>query len=295
MYNITGLASSFSSDMMISADSRSLWVPHKLAGKLSVVDLAARKVIHVLDTGTETNHPNFAVIDGVNHAFVTVAAENVTKVYRQAEPQDIPVLVKVIQSGGIQPHPIWPSPDNTRMYVANQHSDTVDVIDTATLEVIASMKGGQDTQSLIYVSRAVPEGSDGMQNLGTQGLGYRVENQLLPVAQNTSNSPADGTPNPYGESPQALITIRETDNLDMFQVIGRFLIVNATYTASAVCHTCTEQERVPIVSFQASALTDEMKGCGGNEQVLAFLKFFEAYKVNSVRVEQTADAKRGMK
>lgn len=112
MYNITGLADSFSSDMMISANGESLWAAHKMTGQVSVIDLAARKVVAILDTGTETNHPNFAVINGTNYGFVTVAALNATKVYRQARAEDVPVLVKTIAMTGIQPHPIWPSPDN---------------------------------------------------------------------------------------------------------------------------------------------------------------------------------------
>ena len=37
---------------------------------------------------------------------------------------------------GIEPHGIWCSPDNIRMYVVNEHSDTVDVIDTSSLEIV---------------------------------------------------------------------------------------------------------------------------------------------------------------
>lgn len=283
MYNITGLADSFSSDMMISADGGTIWAAHKLTGQVSVIDLAQRKVNAILFTGTETNHPNFAVINGTNHAFVTVASINATKVYRQPKAEDIPVYVKTIQNTGIQPHPLWVSPDNTRMYVANQHSDTMDVIDTNSLEVIHTMPIGQDTQSLLYVSQVIPEGQNGTENLGTQGLGLRVENRLISVGENSS---AVIEPSPIGNLSQALITIRETDGLDMFQVIGRDLIPNGTYTASAVCKTCTESQRSPILSFKASSLTNKVPGCGGNEQVLGFLKFFEAFDMDSIKIHE---------
>lgn len=86
-----------------------------MTGQVSVIDLAARKVLAILDTGTETNHPNFAVINGTNHAFFTIAALNATKVYRQPNEGDIPELVKTIPMNGRQPHPLWPSPDITRV------------------------------------------------------------------------------------------------------------------------------------------------------------------------------------
>lgn len=284
MYNITGLASSFSSDMMISADSQSLWAAHKLTGQVSVIDLAARKVLTILETGPETNHPNFAIIDGVNHAFVTVAALNATKVYRQPQANDLPILVKTIMNTGIQPHPVWPSPDNTRIYVANQHSDTVDVIDTSTLEIIDTMKIGQDTQSLIYLSNVVPEGSNGTENLGTQGLGLRVENRLIPVASNSNHNLTAVEPHPLDGKPQAIITIRQTAGSDMFQVIGRNLIPNGTYTASATCISCGHDGRMPLVTFNAS--DSSPTGCGEANEVLAFFKFFDVYDLDSLWIQE---------
>ncbi len=48
--------------MILSADGLRLWVAHKMVGKVSVISVAERKTVSVLDTGPETNHPNFAVI-----------------------------------------------------------------------------------------------------------------------------------------------------------------------------------------------------------------------------------------
>lgn len=68
---------------------------------------------------------------------------------------------------GFEPHGIWPDPYNTRIYVVNEHSDNVNVIDTSTMEIIDSFGVGQEGQSLIYVSQAMEEGNDGRENLGT--------------------------------------------------------------------------------------------------------------------------------
>jgi YVTN family beta-propeller protein len=205
-HTISGLADSFSSDMMLSADGRSLWVAHKMIGKLSVIDLAARAVIAVVDSGLETNHPNFAFVNGTNHAFVTVGALNLTRVYRQPSADAPPVWVADVPSSGVEPHGLWPSGDNTRMFIVNEHSDTVDAIDTATLRVVQTWNVGQEGQALIYVSGAVPDG-DGTQNLGTQGLtGKPALNKLVPVASATH--PGGG----------ALVTVRPLPGVDMFQV-----------------------------------------------------------------------------
>lgn len=73
-------------------------------------------------------------------------------------------FLKSIPASGIQPHGIWCSPDNTRIYAVNEHSDTVDVIDTSSLSVVDTLKVGQEGQALIYVAGAVTSG-DGKQIL----------------------------------------------------------------------------------------------------------------------------------
>lgn len=310
-YNITGLADKFSSDMMISADGGILWAAHKMSGECSVIDLEQRKVISVLETGPETNHPNFAVVDGTTYGYITVAAMNMTRVYSQADPHTAPVHVKDIRMTGIQPHGMWPSADNTRMYVVNEHSDEVDVIDTRRMEIIDTFAVGQEGQALVYVSGAMEEGNDGMENLGKQGLGYRTESALLPVqAANAGEEEPekeydDGSYKPpYGyddgsykkddngwkrqelmPAPQALVTVRTTGGLDMFQVIGRNLVLNGTYTVSAMCKTCHE-DRTPLLSFNASM--PNPRGCGTAPQVLGFFKFFDAYDMSTLEVKEDA-------
>lgn len=263
---IKGLADVFSSDMMISADGQRLWVAHKNVGKTSIIDLTRRSIVTFLDTGPETNHPNFAFVNGTTFGFVTVAALNETKVYRQDSPSTAPVFVKAIRASGIEPHGIWGSPDNTRMYTVNEHSDTVDVIDTSTLNVIHSLKVGQEGQALVYVAGAVTSG-DGTQNLGRQGLGKRIENRLIGVMNSTKAT--------------ALFTIRELVGLDMLQIIGRQLEINQTYVARATCKTCNGV-MVPIVEFKATTPVVDHVGCAVAPQVLSFLKFFDVYDVNSL-------------
>lgn len=190
---------------------------------------------------------------------------------------------------GIEPHGIWPDPYGARIYVVNEHSDNVNVIDTSTMEIIDSFGVGQEGQSLIYVSQAMEEGNDGRENLGTQGLNLRVENRLIPVQQaNCSDKNRNENRQETQEqlmTPQALITVRETSALDMFQVIGRNLVLNGTYTASAMCKSC-HGDRTPLVTFNASTPTP--MGCGRAPQVLAFFEFFHAYDLDTVEVHEIA-------
>ncbi|GFP59062.1 hypothetical protein TASIC1_0012006500 [Trichoderma asperellum] len=278
--NITGLAAVFSSDMMISPDGQRIWAAHKMAGKVSVIDLVAQKVIGVLDTGAETNHAQFAVINNTMHGFVTVAATNETKMYSQPHASEMPVYLGSIPASGVEPHGLWPSADNTRMYVVNEHSDTVDFIDLTVSppKVVKTVNVGQEGQALIYVSGAVSSASNGTQNLGKQGLFDKPAlNKLLTEAK-PSNSQSNGSPPPTG-----LVTVRPESGLDMLQVIGRNLRLNRTYTVSAK----VSNSLIPLVDFNATAPTGP--GCGTAPQVLAFLKFIGVYDIDNLVLTSKAD------
>jgi YVTN family beta-propeller protein len=133
-----------------------------------------------LDTGPRTNQPNFVTVDGVDYACLTVGDLSQTLVYRRSTTGGAPTLVKTIANQGKESHGLWPSPDNTRMYVAPQYSDAVDVIDTKTMEVINTLRVGQSPMAAVYVARSGP-GSTA--NLSQQGLGMRIENRPIEVKE----------------------------------------------------------------------------------------------------------------
>ncbi|KAG4429710.1 hypothetical protein IFR05_014807 [Cadophora sp. M221] len=270
---ITGLGDGFSSDMMISADGLRLWAVHKMVGKTSIIDLETRSVVTVLDTGLESNHPNFAIINGTTFGFITVAASNETRVYQHDTPSSIPIFFKSIPAAGIEPHGICGSPDNRFMYWANEHSDTVDVVDLSTMSVVSTLTVGQESQALVFVANAVPPSSNttGRENLGRQGLDKRVENRLISVTNSTKAT--------------ALFTIRELEGLDMVQIIGRSLQINQTYVATAACEGCgAEAARLSIVKFKATVPIPGELGCAVSPQVLSFLPFFDNYDVDSLEL-----------
>ena len=253
---IFGLADVFSSDMALSPNGRQLWAAHKKVGKTSVVDLVNNRVAAVLDTGPDTNHPAFVSSRIATYVFLTVGGENVTKIYNATPGSPIRLLDQVASSG-VEPHGIWPSPDNTRVYVVNEKSDTVDIIDTRTHQLIDTLHVGQEGQGLVYVAGAVPSGT-GTQHLGHQGLGLRVEN----AAATVESSP--GT---------AEVNVRAVNGIDQLAIEAKGLTPSATYTA----YGRRNSELVPLVSFTSDAK-------GAVPQALAFMRFFGVYDSSDITV-----------
>jgi YVTN family beta-propeller protein len=239
-----------SSDEAISPDGRELWLGHPFTGQITVVDARRMRVLTILNTGPRTNHPQFVTkSDGRNYAYVTVGGLNETLVFRRggAHPQ----LVKRIQDHGFGPHGIWPSPDNTRIYVALQNSDAVDVIDTATDTVIKTLHVGQDPMALVYVANAVPRGN-GRIGLSRQGLDQPVETVPVEVR---------------GTHATAALTIRRLDGVDQLVFNARGLPENGSFTLDGVR---ADGSTTALFSITANA-------SGNVDQALAYTDFFAIY------------------
>jgi len=248
---ITGLAGQFSSDEAISPDGKEVWAPDKMSGKTTVVDALHFRVLTTLDTGPRTNHPNFVSTRTGDYAYVTVGGTNQTLVYRRAGAH--PTLVARIQDTGAEPHGIWPSPDNTQVYVVLQKAAAVDVIDTATMRVIATLHVGEGSQALVYVADAVPQG-DGRQGLTRQGLDKRVMTLTVPV---------------HGTAGMAEVSINGAEGVDQIDVDAMKLPPDAQFTVYGVLASDT---RIKVPLFDITATPE-----GKVEEALAFTKFFGVY------------------
>ncbi|WP_353226209.1 DUF7282 domain-containing protein [Salinisphaera hydrothermalis] len=242
-----------SADLAVSPDGKEVWLGHPKTGKTTVIDAKSLTVKTVLDTGARTNHPNFVTRNGVDYAYVTVGGENVTKVYRRPSDGGNPVQVDTIKNSGVGPHGIWPSPDNTRLYVVLQKSDALDVIDTATNKVIDTLDVGQDPQALVYVAGAVPAGQPGTSSLSRQGLGERVAN--LPI--NTDR---------IGGNAHGLANIRAEDGLDEVDISARGLPAGKRFDVYASRDGNTE--KLMTVTANPGGVVPE---------ALAFTAFFDNY------------------
>jgi YVTN family beta-propeller protein len=171
------VVSPFSPFLQFTPDFKEVWMTHKDAGKVTRIDTASLEVKGVIDTGFITNHLAFAKTAAGTRAYVTIGGENVVKVYTTGAT---PTLVAAIPTGAL-PHGIWASDDGTRLYVGLENGDAVDVIDSATNQVIARAPVGQAPQALVFVSNAVPHG-DGMTNLVPRANGEPVNIALKPAS-----------------------------------------------------------------------------------------------------------------
>jgi YVTN family beta-propeller protein len=158
------VASPFSPFLQFTPDFKEMWMTHKDIGKVTRIDTSSLEVKSVFNVGFITNHLAFARTAAGTLAYVTVGGENAVKVYTTDET---PVLVATIPTGAL-PHGIWNSDDSSRLYVGLENGDAVDVIDSASNKVVASVPVGQAPQALVYVSNAVPSG-DGTTNLSARG------------------------------------------------------------------------------------------------------------------------------
>ena len=234
-----------SSDEAISPDGREVWLGMPTNGKsVAVVNTKTHRVEAVFNSGPRTNHPNFVTVGGVNYAYLTVGDLNQTLVYRRSGTGRPPVLVKRIPTC-CGPHGIWPSPDNTRMYVALQYSDGVDVINTKTMKVIKTLHVGQSPMALVYVARSSPGSTTGLSH---QGLGMR--NEYLPVTVE-------------GATGKATVQVRALPGLDEVILIGWNLPASTPFTLYAARGSST----TALLSTTTSA-------SGGIGEALAFTDIF---------------------
>ena len=147
---ITGLVSPFSPNLAVSPDGKEIWMTHKDVGKVTIVEAQTFAILGVVDTGPTTNHVNFVSRAEGDFAYVTVGGLNQVKVFRRNG--GAPTLVATIPTG-TEPHGIWPSVDNNRVFVGLESGNAVQVIDTANNTIIATVPIGEAPQALVYVAR----------------------------------------------------------------------------------------------------------------------------------------------
>jgi YVTN family beta-propeller protein len=236
-----------SSDEAISPDGKEVWLGMPTSGYTTAVfNATTHRVEAVLNTGPRTNHPNFVTVGGVNYAYMTVGDLNQTLVYRRSPGGGPPTLVKRIPNHGAGPHGIWPSPDNTRMYVALQYSDALDVIDTKTMAVIGHLRIGQSPMALVYVART---SAGSTANLSRQGLDAR--NEVLPI-------------DVQGVTGTGTAQIRTLPGLDEIIIDVRGLPPNRRFTVYAA----RGQNTTALLSATSN-------GMGAMSEVPAFVHFFD--------------------
>jgi YVTN family beta-propeller protein len=188
-------ASPFSPNLAVDQDE--VWITLKDSGKTQVVSAKAPfQTLTVLETGPITNHVAFVTNTAGRFAYVTVGGRNEVLVYRRG-PGSSPNLVATIKTGDL-PHGIWGSGDGRRVYVGLENGDSVQAIDTATNQCVATIPVGQLPQALVYVPNAVvsDQGTANLRPLGLAAHALHVE--LTPPPGVTSAAHASVAINSLG-------------------------------------------------------------------------------------------------
>ncbi len=231
-------ASPFCPNIAATPDGRQVWFTLKDIGKTEVFRAEPPfDVLATLTTGPITNHVNIVRNKNGQFAYITVGGENTVKVYTTT---DTPQLVATIATGEL-PHGIWPSGDGTHIYVALENGTGMQVINTLTNQVEATLAGGQAAQALVYVPDAVPTG-DGLTNLVPLASSGQSEHFFL---------------GPAGTSPPAApttVTLNNQGPIDLLEAAVTGLNPNASYTLGLVPNPqLPDQDFQPLSTFQTNA------------------------------------------
>ena len=138
------------------------------------------------------------------------------------------------------------------MYVGEENSDSVTVLDVATQRIRAHIPIGQARQALVYAANAVPTGA-GTENLTRQNVGLRVVQRALVV--------------PGAPDAKAKAVIRSLGPLDAVELLLSGLPSGGMYDAYAVQNASPPYGRVV-------KLAHLMATPAGTAEIAAQLEFF---------------------
>jgi YVTN family beta-propeller protein len=232
-------ASPFCPNIAATPDGRQVWETLKDIGKTEVFSADPPfGVLATLDTGPITNHVNIVRNKNGQFAYVTVGGENVVKVYTTT---DSPKLVATIPTGEL-PHGIWPSGDGTRIYIALENGTGMQVIDTLTNQVVATLPGGQAAQALVYVPNAVPTGN-GLSNLVPLASFGQSVHLFLGSNRDATDS-----------GPPTTVTLNSQGPIDLLEAAVTGLDPHASYTLGLVPNLqAPDRNFQPLATFQTNA------------------------------------------
>ncbi len=232
----------FSPNLAATYDGKQVWITHKDEGKVTVINAQTYEAEGVIETGSGTNHVNFAGAGGGTRyggsaagefAYVTVGGENAVKVYNRSRQ-----LVATIPVGA-NPHGIWPSGDGSKLYIGLENGDAVDVIDTKTNTKIKQIASGQAPQALIYVVNAVPSGSSANTNLEAYTPTMPLNFRLIPPG----TAPVAGV--------GGGVTVRTIEGIDELVLSLKKLVPQTTYTLYLSDQKSALVNPEPVLVFKA--------------------------------------------
>lgn len=268
------VVSPFSPNLVATPDGKEVWLTHKDIGKVTRLDAQSFKVLEVLDTGKGTNHVNAVSTAAGDFIYVTVGGTDEVKVIERGfgKPSRIVATTKV----GATPHGLWPSPDNSRVFIGLEDGDGIQVLDTTTNQVLKTIKGGQAPQALVYVANAVPSG-DGRQGLTRQNVGLPVTKFKLKVPTTPFAFLPEALPKAAGTA-----VVRQLDGVDTIDLAVEGLPANSKYVAFL-----TEAPAAPFgaVEYLLAFTTDKE----GKALAAANAVLFDAFALRGTAADGTLD------
>lgn len=230
--------SAFSPNLAVSPDGAQVWFTLKDTGRVQVISARppfARMA--TLATGPITNH--VTCVDNANgrFAYVTVGGLNEVKVYSRQAPYPLVATIPV----GDLPHGIWASGDGHRVYVGLENGDGMEVIDTLTNKVLATIPVGQTPQAVIYIPDAVPTGAGTDHLVLLDQANEAVHLTMVPPVG--SNSTA-----------RATVAVNSLGLVDLLQIAVSGLVPGKEYQLALVTsRTAPYEMRVPLTDLKANA------------------------------------------
>lgn len=249
-------ASPFCPNIAATPDERQVWFTLKDTGKIEVFNAQPPfNVLATIDTGPITNHVNIVRNVHGQFAYVTVGGENLVKVYTTT---DTPQLVATIPVGEL-PHGLWPSGDGTRIYIALENGTGMQVIDTLSNQVIATLPGGQAAQALVFVPDAVPTGN-GLSNLVPLASSGQSVHLFLGSPGSSASTAAPTS-----------VTLNNQGPIDLLEAAVTGLQPNTSYTLGYVPHLYDPDDNFqPLSTFTTNAAGAQIvESIGPLRQVVA--------------------------
>jgi YVTN family beta-propeller protein len=128
----------------VSADGRQIWAAHSRDGGVSVIDLAAKKVVHTFDAGTKRSNRLKLTPDGRLALISDLDAGELVVV--DASTRTVTKRIPL----GKMPEGILMAPDGSRALVAVNGDDHIAVVDLETLTVTSTIATGDGPDGMAW-------------------------------------------------------------------------------------------------------------------------------------------------
>lgn len=148
------------SSIAASPDGKQIWATSRQSGKL--IAFSAKppfRILSVMDIGSSPSGVNFVNNDDGQFAFIALSGANAVAVFDTRNYRNVGNI-----DVGSSPQGLWPSGDGTRLFVALGAQKSLVIIDTASRQIVDSVRLAQDVDTVIYVPGAVHSGN-GLNNL----------------------------------------------------------------------------------------------------------------------------------